>query len=118
MLTADPIYYIFADLLERLGFDVIAVPEDQHGIRTEHLQKTIESLGDKTHRAIRECAGNGVRALLRFEGHVPPEVLRALINDLKDLAERAAGYVSDVEDNSIETIRSLFPQVSDDPGGV
>ncbi|HCK53704.1 MAG TPA: hypothetical protein DIC23_10850 [Planctomycetaceae bacterium] len=78
----------------------------------------IESLGDKTHRAIRECAGNGVRALLRFEGHVPPEVLRALINDLKDLAERAAGYVSDVEDNSIETIRSLFPQVSDDPGGV
>ena len=50
VLTADPIYYIFADLLERLGFDVIAVPEDQHGIRTEHLQKTIESLGDKKKR--------------------------------------------------------------------
>ena len=78
----------------------------------------IGSLGDKTHRALRECTGNGVRALMRFEGHVPPEVLRALISDLKDLAKRAAGYVSDVEEDSIETIRSLFPQVSDDPGRV
>ena len=56
--------------------------------------------------------------MMRFEGHVPPEVLRALISDLKDLAKRAAGYVSDVEEDSIETIRSLFPQVSDDPGRV
>ena len=75
----------------------------------------IESLGDRTHGAIRGCASEGVEALMRFEGQVPPEVLRELIGNLLQLAERAANYVSDVEEDSINAIKRLFPQVSEAP---
>ena len=75
----------------------------------------IQSLGDKTHGAIRETASEGVRALMRFEGDVPPDVLRELIGNLLQLAKRAANYASDVEEDSINAIKRLFPQVSDVP---
>jgi len=76
---------------------------------------TIQSLGDKTHGAIRETASEGVRALMRFEGDVPPDVLRELIGNLLQLAKRAANYASDVEEDSINAIKRLFPQVSKVP---
>ena len=75
----------------------------------------IQSLGDKTHGAIRETASEGVRALMRFEGDVPPDVLRELIGNLLQLAKRAANYASDVEEDSINAIKRLFPQVSEVP---
>jgi len=75
----------------------------------------IELLGDKTHGAIRETASEGVRALMRFEGDVRPDVLRELIGNLLQLARRAANYVSDVEEDSINAIKRLFPQVSEVP---
>ena len=75
----------------------------------------IESLGDRTHAGIRASASEGVEALMRFEGHVPPEVLRELIGNLLQLAERAANYASDVEEDSINAIKRLFPQVSEVP---
>jgi len=76
---------------------------------------TIQSLGDKTHGAIRKTASKGVRALMRFEGDVPPDVLRELIGNLLQLATRAANYASDVEEDSINAIKRLFPQVSEVP---
>ena len=75
----------------------------------------IQSLGDKTHGAIRETASEGVRALMQFEGDVRPDVLRELIGNLLQLARRAANYVSDVEEDSINAIKRLFPQVSEVP---
>jgi hypothetical protein len=75
----------------------------------------IQSLGDKTHGAIRDTTTEGVRALMQFEGDVRPEVLRELIGNLLQLAQRAANYVSDVEEDSINAIERLFPQVSEAP---
>ena len=75
----------------------------------------IQSLGDKTHGAIRETASEGVRALMRFEGDVPPDVLRELIGNLLQLAQRAANYASGVEEDSVNAIKRLFPQVSEVP---
>jgi hypothetical protein len=75
----------------------------------------IQSLGDKTHGAIRETASEGVRALMQFEGDVRPEVLRELIGNLLQLAQRAANYASGVEEDSVNAIKRLFPQVSEVP---
>ncbi len=75
----------------------------------------IQSLGDKTHGAIRDTATEGVRALMQFEGEVRPEVLRELIGNLLQLAQRAANYASDVEEDSVNAIKRLFPQVSEAP---
>jgi len=46
VITTDPIYYIYCDLLRRAGFQVMAVPEDCEGIRTDLLKSAIAGLGE------------------------------------------------------------------------
>jgi DNA-binding transcriptional MocR family regulator len=47
VVTADPMYYIYADALERNGFEVLAVPEDREGISLEALDRKLGELGDR-----------------------------------------------------------------------
>ena len=47
VITSDPMYYIYADALERQGFEVLAVPEDSEGISLEALDRKLHALGDR-----------------------------------------------------------------------
>lgn len=47
VITSDPMYYIYADSLERKGFEVLAVPEDCEGISLEALDRKLAALGDR-----------------------------------------------------------------------
>ncbi|RLG56688.1 MAG: hypothetical protein DRN95_06495 [Candidatus Hydrothermarchaeota archaeon] len=46
VITSDPIYYIYCNLLERAGFKVMPIPEDSEGIRTDLLRERIGELGE------------------------------------------------------------------------
>jgi 2-aminoadipate transaminase len=48
VVTTDPIYYIYSSLLERAGFDLLAVPEDDEGIRIDRLEERLADLGERT----------------------------------------------------------------------
>ena len=45
VLTADPTYYIYCNDLERKGFSVIAIPEDDEGLDTGFLKSKLAALG-------------------------------------------------------------------------
>ncbi len=47
VVTADPMYYIYCNDLERKGFSVIAIPEDDEGLDTELLKSKLAAFGDK-----------------------------------------------------------------------
>ena len=47
VVTSDPMYYIYADSLERKGLEVLAVPEDREGISLEALDRKLRALGDR-----------------------------------------------------------------------
>ncbi|HEY1206573.1 MAG: aminotransferase class I/II-fold pyridoxal phosphate-dependent enzyme [Bryobacteraceae bacterium] len=46
VVTSDPLYYIYADALERRGFEVLSVPEDEEGIELAALERKLRGVGD------------------------------------------------------------------------
>ena len=50
VVTSDPMYYIYADALERKGFEVLAVPEDREGIDPAALRRKLLQLGERAGR--------------------------------------------------------------------
>jgi DNA-binding transcriptional MocR family regulator len=49
---ADPLYYIYANALERKGFQVLAIPEDGEGPRLDALERALAGLGAEGRRRV------------------------------------------------------------------
>lgn len=47
VVTTDPLYYIFTNQLQRSGFELLSVPEDSDGIRTDILFEKLAALGKR-----------------------------------------------------------------------
>lgn len=50
VVTSDPGYYIYLDALARRGFRLLAIPEDQNGLRTDLLRQKLDELGHDARR--------------------------------------------------------------------
>jgi DNA-binding transcriptional MocR family regulator len=47
VISSDPVYYIYSNFLERRGFEIAAVPEDDSGIRIDALERRLAGLGGR-----------------------------------------------------------------------
>ncbi len=47
VITADPYYYIYTETLERKGFSILAIPEDNNGLNIQLLEKAVEKINPK-----------------------------------------------------------------------
>lgn len=47
VVTSDPMYYIYTNALERKGFELLAVPEDEQGIELGALERKLAALGER-----------------------------------------------------------------------
>ena len=45
VLTSDPMYYIYCNFLERMGYKVVTIPEDSGGIRIDLLERKLQGPG-------------------------------------------------------------------------
>lgn len=50
VITSDPAYYIYANTLERKGFEVLAIPEDARGIDLDRLEQRLAQGGPEVER--------------------------------------------------------------------
>lgn len=47
VVTSDPVYYVYANALERKGFELLAAPEDDEGIDLGALERRLAALGER-----------------------------------------------------------------------
>ena len=47
VFTADPMYYIYCNDLDRKGFTICTIPEDNQGLQTDLLKARLKSLGSE-----------------------------------------------------------------------
>lgn len=47
VITSDPLYYIYTNMLTRAGFEILAIPEDGEGLRTDILITKLTELGER-----------------------------------------------------------------------
>ena len=47
VVTADPMYYIYCNFIERLGWEILPVPEDGDGMRMDLLEAKLAALGPR-----------------------------------------------------------------------
>ncbi len=48
VITADPYYYIYTETLERKGFRILAIPEDEQGLDVDLLEEAVQTLDPRT----------------------------------------------------------------------
>jgi 2-aminoadipate transaminase len=47
VITTDPMYYIYCNTLERKGFEIVTIPEDEEGMSMDALNDTLDAMGGR-----------------------------------------------------------------------
>ncbi len=50
VITTDPLYYIYANTLERMGHEILAIPDEHDGLHAEAVAEALERLGPERQR--------------------------------------------------------------------
>lgn len=121
VITSDPVYYIYTDLLERLGYELLAIPEDATGLDVEKLAVTLDQLGSRT--------GDISFVYLVTVANPTCTVLsnrrrKQIVEVVTNLSKQVGRKIPLLLDTAYEplvhdpTVESLDPLIDDDPLGI
>ncbi len=115
VITSDPMYYIYCDCLERLGFEVVTVAEDESGMRSDLLYNKLAALGDRT----REISFFYIVTVSNPTGSIlANDRRRKIVESAARLSKRLGrkvpvifdrAYEDLVHDERVEPLQSAFP---------
>jgi DNA-binding transcriptional MocR family regulator len=120
VITSDPMYYIYAHALERKGFEILAIPEDDEGPSLAALDRKLRKLGTAAERisfAYIVTVNNPSGAIL---SNARRRALYELVASLSRQQNRSIPIFYDLayelllHDPSVEPFASVLP--SDDLG--
>lgn len=111
VITSDPMYYIYCNYLERMGFKVISIPEDKNGIITEPIENKIKDYLDNISFFYIVTIGNPSSSILSNSRR---KKIVDIVNDLSLKIERKIPLIWDtayellVHDNNLEKPESAI----------
>lgn len=98
VVTSDPYYYIYAETLERYGFRIIAIPEDEYGIQTALIEGAVANCVDELRFIYVSTVGNPTSTILSSERR------RELVSIGQSLSARAKRPIPVVFDTAYEAL--------------
>jgi 2-aminoadipate transaminase len=119
VITSDPMYYIYTNFLQRCGFEMLTVPQDDEGLRTDLLADKIHRLGDRTRElsfVYVVTVDNPTCAILSNRRRselveIVSELSRSIGRRVPIIFDKA--YEDLVHDPNVEPLKSALPLDSD-----
>ncbi len=108
VITADPYYYIYTETLERKGFRIVAVPEDNDGINIQLLEKELEKISAEEISFFYIVTVNNPTTVV-----LSNERREALVDIALRVSEKAKHYIPVLFDKAYEDI--IHNPVVDNP---
>ena len=68
VITSDPMYYIYTDLLRRMGYQVLAVPEQSGGVPAAAVAEALDALGSARRQGALSVLRHGRQPHLHHHG--------------------------------------------------
>ena len=114
VFTADPMYYIYYNDLDRKGFTIVAIPEDNEGLQIEYLRKKLHQLGrgkeDTSFFYVVTVNNPSCTILSNYRKRELVEIVSHLSHELgrKIPIFFDNAYTELVHDNTVEPLESAF----------
>lgn len=99
VITADPYYYIYTETLERKGYKIVAIPEDNEGLKVELLVKTLEQLNPDAIRFFYIVTVNNPTTVI-----LSNQRRKAIVEIAQRLSKKAGRIIPVVFDKAYEDI--------------
>jgi len=99
VITADPYYYIYTETLERKGYKLVAIPEDEMGLNVELLKDAVRKINPEEISFFYIVTVNNPSTVI-----LSNDRRKAIVELAEELAKKAGRFIPVIFDKAYEDI--------------